>query len=268
VARKLTGTKEKFMRFLQLVMSSSASSGPRDPKHMAEVNKSIQAQIASGSLLATGGLGKRETVAARVIRKAGEVTVEDPPAGEGWLAAGGYSLAEFASKEQAIAHASQKLELMGDGVIELIQVSEMHPRPQPTAAPTGAPELPRGVIPYLTIEGASEAAAFYQRAFGAREIARMPGQDGKRLMHCHLEINGGALMLSDNFPEMGLPPVQRSGSYTMQLVVADGDTWWKRAIEAGCQQKLPFELAPWGDKYGQLSDPFGVTWAISSPPGK
>jgi PhnB protein len=51
----------------------------------------------------------------------------------------------------------------------------------------------------------------------------------------------------------------------MLLVVADGDAWWSRAIEAGCKEKLPFAVAPWGDKYGQLVDPFGVTWAINCP---
>lgn len=51
----------------------------------------------------------------------------------------------------------------------------------------------------------------------------------------------------------------------MQLVVADGDAWWQRAVEAGCTEKLPFAVAFWGDKYGQLVDPFGVTWALSSP---
>ena len=118
---------------------------------------------------------------------------------------------------------------------------------------------------HLVVRNMKRSLRFYQTAFGAREIARMAGQDGKRLMHCHLEINGGALMLSDNFPELGLPPVQRSDSYTMQLVVANGDAWWNRAIRAGCKQKLPFEVAPWGDKYGQLVDPFGVTWAINMP---
>jgi len=251
------------MRFLQLVMSKT-SSGPPDPEHMARVGNAIREAIASGSLLATGALGKRATSAARVTRTGGAVAVEDPPEGDGWMAAGGYSLTEYPSKEAAIASAREKLELMGDGVVELIQVSEMHPAPgAPRAAAT--PAMPLGVVPYLTIEGASDASAFYQKAFGAREIARMPGKDGKRLMHCQLEINGGALMLSDNFPEMGLPPVQRSGSYTMQLVVADGDHWWKRALEAGCKEKLPFEVAPWGDKYGQLTDPFDVTWALSSP---
>lgn len=254
------------MRFLQIV-SSNTPSAP-DPEHRAKAGKAIREKIASGSLLATGGLGKRATSAARITRKDGEVSVEDPPQGEGWMAAGGYSLAEHASKEAAVASAKETLEIMGDGVIELIQVSEMHPSPQaqqraPEAA--ASPLTPLGVVPYLTIDGARDAAAFYQKAFGAREIARMPGQDGKRLMHCHLEINGGALMLSDNFPEKGLPPVQRSASIIMQLVVTDGDTWWKRAIEAGCTEKLPFKVAPWGDKYGQLTDPFDVTWAISSP---
>ncbi len=75
-------------------------------------------------------------------------------------------------------------------------------------------------------------------------------------------------MLSDNFSEFGLPPVQRSASYTMQLVVADGDAWWDRAVKAGCTPGMPFGLAPWGDKYGQMADPFGVTWAINSPAKK
>ena len=255
------------MRFLQLTVSkASAPSGPPDPQHFAKVRKTIGDAIAAGTLLATGGLGKRATAAARLIRKDGKVSVEDPPSGDGWMASGGYSLTEFPTKDDAIAKAKETLEIMGDGVIELIQVSEMHP---PPARPVqSSPLQPLGVIPYLTVEGASEASAFYQKAFGAREVTRMPGNDGKRLMHCHLELNGGALMLSDHFPEMGAPPVQRSSSYTMQLIVADGDGWWNRAIQAGCTQKLPFEKAPWGDKYGQLTDPFGVTWAINSPAAK
>ena len=199
------------------------------------------------------------------MKRGSEISVEDPPSGEGWMAAGGYSLCEFASKAEAIAQAKLVLQTTGDAVLELIQVNEMYPPVQRTPQPRAASELPPGVVPYLTMDDASAASAFYQKAFGATEVARMSGQDGKRLMHCHLEINGGALMLSDNFPEFGLPPVQRSPSYTMQLVVAEGDAWWKRAREAGCTEKMPFAVAPWGDKYGQLLDPFGVTWALSSP---
>jgi PhnB protein len=109
---------------------------------------------------------------------------------------------------------------------------------------------------------------FYKKAFGAKEIARMFGQDGKRIMHCQLEINGGALMLADWFEEFGMAPVQRSESDMMQLVVEDGDMWWSRAVAAGCKSKMPFDVAPWGDKYGQMVDPYGVHWAINSPAKK
>lgn len=250
------------MRFLQIITTVNMS-GPPDPAHMAKTKASIDAAIQSGAMVATGTLGKRATSAARLIQKNGEIRVEDPPSGEGWMAGGGYGLCDYASKEEAIAAAKQVLASSGDGVLELIQVSELYP--PPNRAPQASAPLSPGVIPYLTMEDANAAVEFYERAFAAKVIGRMPGQDGKRLMHCHLEINGGALMLSDNFPEMGLPPVRRSSSDTMQLVVSDGDLWWNRAIKAGCKEKLPFNVAPWGDKYGQLTDPFDVTWAINSP---
>lgn len=254
------------MRFLEIVSASNTRPAP-DPAHFAKLRQSMADAIAAGTLVATGGIGKRATAAARVTQKDGKISVEDPPAGDGWMAAGGYSLTEFPTKEAAIENAKAKFALMGDGVIELIEVSAMHPRVQP-APLSGAAPMPPGVVPYLSIDGASEASMFYQVAFGAREVARMLAQDGKRLMHCQLEINGGALMLSDCFEDMGMPPVQRSSSYTMQLIVADGDAWWNRAIRAGCKEKLPFAVAPWGDKYGQLTDPYGVTWALNSPAQK
>jgi PhnB protein len=247
------------MRFLQLV-AASGNATPQSPEQRARAFKAIKEAIASGQTLATGGLGNRATAAARIVKKDGEVTVDESPTGAGWMASGGYSLTEFPSKEAAIAYAKLTLDMMGDATVELIAVGEMHP---PAGRAPGA--APSGVVPYLTVDGASEVSAFYQRAFGAREIARMPAEDGKRLLHCHLEINGGGLMLSDNFPEYGHPPVARSPSDTMQLVVSDGQAWWSRAITAGCTEKMPFAVAPWGDRYGQLTDPFGVTWAISSP---
>jgi uncharacterized glyoxalase superfamily protein PhnB len=260
------------MRFLEIITSVNTTTAPdprpaaADPEHKAKVGAAIAEAIASGELVATGVLGKRASSAARLTHQGGEIRVEDPPKGEGWMSGRGYSLVEVASKEEAIAKARQQLEAIGDAVIELIQVSEVHPPPSRTRQAAAAHSLPQGVIPYLSFDGASEAAAFYQRAFAAKEVARALAQDGKRLMHCVLEINGGNFMLADNFLEMGLPPVQRSASYTMQLVVVDGDAWWKRAIDAGCRETVPFALAPWGDKYGQLVDPFGVTWAINSPP--
>lgn len=117
------------MRFLQITMSKGAPSGPPDPDHLALVRQRIAEEIASGKLIAIGALKQRATDAARVVRKGGAVTVEDPPAGDGWMAGGGYVLFEAASKEEAIARAKATLDVMGDGVVELIEVTEMHPRP-------------------------------------------------------------------------------------------------------------------------------------------
>jgi len=252
-------------RYLQLTTSAAAPSGPPSAEHIAAMRKSIEERAAKGAMLATGGIGKRATGGARVIRKGSQIIVEDPPkdgpSGGGWMASGGYALTKYDTKAEAIEDAAKTLDLMGEGMVELIEIKEFFPG-------EASPTLPNGVVPYLSMDGASEAAGFYAKAFGAKEIARIPGQDGKRLMHCHLEINGGALMLADNFPEFGMQAVHRTTSDTMQLVVADGDAWWDRAIKAGCKQKVPFAVAPWGDKYGQLTDPFGVTWAINSPAKK
>lgn len=256
------------MRFLQLVIATNRQPAPPSPEQRARAAKTIREKIDAGKIIATGGLGKRETAAARITQRGGEVSVEDPPSGEGWMAAGGYSVTEAASKEEAIATAKETLAIMGvDAVVELIAVSEMYPPTARAPQATGQAAPGSGVIPYLSLTGASEAVAFYEKAFGAREIAKMPAQDGKRLMHCQLEINGGALMLADQFPEMG-GPTDKPAGVTMQLIVSGVDRWWKRALDAGCTVKLPLELAFWGDKYGQLQDPFGVTWALSEPGAK
>jgi PhnB protein len=114
------------------------------------------------------------------------------------------------------------------------------------------------------VDGAAAASEFYQKAFAAKELRRYAHQDGKRLMHCHLEINGGSIMFNDPMPEHGYP-LQPSSSYAMNLVVPDGDLWWNRAVEAGCKVTVPLERAFWGDRYGRLMDPFGIAWAIDEP---
>ena len=128
-----------------------------------------------------------------------------------------------------------------------------------------APRVVGGVVPYINVEGASDASAFYQRAFGANEMFRMPADDGKRLMHCHLKINGGDVMISDCFPEHGYDR-QPSHSYTMHLQVDDVDAWWKRAVDAGVEVSVPLQLMFWGDRYGLVKDPFGVQWSMAATP--
>ncbi len=118
-----------------------------------------------------------------------------------------------------------------------------------------------GAVPHISLDGAARASEFYQRAFGARELVRMPAEDGKRLIHCHLEINGGSIMINDHFPEYGYGP-QPSNNFTMHLQVDDVDAWWDRALAAGAEVTMKLEKQFWGDRYGQLRDPFGVHWSL------
>ena len=128
------------------------------------------------------------------------------------------------------------------------------------------PPMP-GLSPYLHIKGgrANEAVEFYKQAFGAEVANVMPAEDGKRLMHVHLRINGGALMMSDEFPEYSQSQVRDIGGFDLHLSVDDADKWFERAVAAGCSVKMPLEDQFWGDRYGSLRDPFGVDWSIGAP---
>ena len=123
-----------------------------------------------------------------------------------------------------------------------------------------------GVAPHLTIpsRGGQAAVEFYQRAFGAEVLRTMPAEDGERLMHAHLRINGGSVMLHDEFPEMnGEQDIQPKG-VVLHLQVDDVDEWWNRAIVAGAVPVYPLADQFWGDRYGQLRDPFGHSWSIGA----
>ena len=118
-----------------------------------------------------------------------------------------------------------------------------------------------GVTPDVMVSDANKASEFYQRAFGAREVMRHATEDGKKLMHCHLVINNGSLFIYDPMPEYGHPLTAPQG-YTLHLHVDDVDFWWGRALAAGCEVAMPLELQFWGDRYGQVTDPFGVRWSM------
>ena len=131
---------------------------------------------------------------------------------------------------------------------------------------TPDPSTMMGVIPYLAMQGRSaEAADFYGRAFGATDAGRMPWQDEPgKFMHVQVTINGGSLMMTDyGMSSATEAPPMASGH--LQLVVADGQAWWDRAVAAGCSVEAPFERQFWGDTWGLLSDPFGIKWAVLTP---
>lgn len=133
--------------------------------------------------------------------------------------------------------------------------------------PPSAPQMPEvkgGVVPYLQVSNATEASAFYQRAFGATEVYRVPPDEQGRTMHIHLYVNGGSLMLCDPYPDYG-HPLEKPQAFNLNLEVKDIDRWWERALAAGVEVVLPLQEMFWGARYGQVRDPFGVLWAFNQP---
>jgi PhnB protein len=128
-------------------------------------------------------------------------------------------------------------------------------------APTG------GLTPHIAIRDrrAAEAIDFYAKAFGAEEVARVPADDGVRLMHAHLHINGASLMMHDEFPEYVSEPSGKPEGVTLHLHVDDTDGWYDRAIAAGAVSVMAPENMFWGDRYAQVRDPFGHLWSIGHP---
>ena len=130
-----------------------------------------------------------------------------------------------------------------------------------------APPTPFGLIPYLTIpsRGGQAAVEFYRAAFGAEELFRNLADDGERLMHSRLTINGSLIFLSDEFPEYGQTPDIKPEGVALHLQVDDADEWWNRALVAGGIPVMPLADQFWGDRYGRLMDPFGHCWSIGAP---
>jgi PhnB protein len=125
-----------------------------------------------------------------------------------------------------------------------------------------------GLTPHIQIgdKRAAEAINFYKTAFGATEIRRMLAEDGVRLMHAHVHINGASLMLHDEFPEYvgpGEEDIAGGSGMTLHLQVDDADAWFARAVAAGATATMPLQDMFWGDRYGQIKDPFGYRWSIA-----
>jgi PhnB protein len=121
------------------------------------------------------------------------------------------------------------------------------------------------ITPHLVCADASAAIAFYQQAFGATELSRLPGPGGK-LMHASVRIGDSTVMLVDEFPEWGSvgPKALKGSPVTLHMYVTDADVAFKRAVDAGATVKMPLEDMFWGDRYGVLIDPFGHQWSIAT----
>ena len=120
------------------------------------------------------------------------------------------------------------------------------------------------ITAHIVVNGAEGAATFYAQAFGAEEIDRIPTPDG-RLMSLQLRVGDSVLHLADEFPEMGVvaPPTLGGSPVVLALDVADADAAFARAVDAGATVRQPLGDMFWGERHGQLEDPFGHRWNIS-----
>lgn len=120
------------------------------------------------------------------------------------------------------------------------------------------------LTPHLIVKGAAEYIDFLKRAFGATELGRAPGPDGK-VMHAVVQIGDSRLMLNDHFPEFGMPPIPEGRwPVALHMYVPDVDAVWSRAVGAGCKVVMPLADQFWGDRYGHVQDPFGFLWALAT----
>ncbi|MDP3136086.1 MAG: VOC family protein [Burkholderiaceae bacterium] len=134
-----------------------------------------------------------------------------------------------------------------------------------TAPVKPIPEGMHSLTPHLVCRDANAAMDFYCKAFGARDGGRLPGPDGK-LMHGMMWIGDSALMLVDENPQWGLlSPLGLNGTpVIVHLYVEDVDAAMARAVEAGATLTMPATDMFWGDRYGQVRDPFGHQWSIAT----
>jgi PhnB protein len=128
--------------------------------------------------------------------------------------------------------------------------------------------VPKGyhaVTAYLSVQNAAQALDYYKRAFGAKELVRMPMPDGK-VGHAEIKLGDSHVMLADEMPNMGFLSPQSRGGTTVQLhlYVPDVDAMVQRALAAGGKLTRPIEDKFYGDRAGTLEDPYGHVWYIAT----
>jgi PhnB protein len=123
----------------------------------------------------------------------------------------------------------------------------------------------RSVTPYLCVNGAAEAIRFYKKAFGAKEVMRM-GAPGGTIGHAELMLGDSKIMLADEFPQMGFRSPRAYGGSAVQihLYVENVDKVFKRALGAGAKERRPVMDQFYGDRSGQLEDPYGHLWHLAT----
>jgi len=120
------------------------------------------------------------------------------------------------------------------------------------------------ITPHIVVRGAARAAEWYGQAFGAEERGRIPVPGGK-FIEIELQLGDSTVMIADEFPELGVvSPQSLGGTYgALHITTGDVDALWDRAIAAGAAVFQPLQDMFWGDRHGQVTDPFGHRWGMS-----
>ncbi len=120
------------------------------------------------------------------------------------------------------------------------------------------------ITPHIVVREAGRAAEWYKQALGAEERGRIPVPGGK-FMQIELWFGDSAVMLADEFPDAGVLSPQTIGGnpVVLHFSTENVDALWKRATEAGAEIVQPLQEQFWGDRYGQIRDPFGYRWGLA-----
>lgn len=129
--------------------------------------------------------------------------------------------------------------------------------------------IPTSITPYIIVKDAAKAIQFYTDAFGAKVLEQHDTED-KKIMHARLQIGGSQLMISDEFPEpqscgLKAPSAAHHSSSMLHLYTDNVDAAFANALKHGAKTLMPVDDMFWGDRYGQLEDPFGHRWSIATP---
>jgi PhnB protein len=120
------------------------------------------------------------------------------------------------------------------------------------------------ITAHIVVRGAADAADWYVRALGA-EVGRRIPVPGGRFIEIELQFGDSSVMIADEFPDLGvLSPLSLGGTYSaLHIATDDVDALWQRAIDAGAEIHQPLADMFWGDRHGQIVDPFGHRWGLS-----
>jgi PhnB protein len=133
----------------------------------------------------------------------------------------------------------------------------------------GTKPIPEGMhtlTPNLILSDCAKAIAFYDRAFGAQELMRMPAPDGKSIWHAELKIGDSVLYVNDEMPGMGrrAPSAAQPVPVMLWLYVPDTDAAYRRAMDAGAKSMMEPADMFWGDRCAGVADPFGYLWSFAT----